>query len=577
MTAGRASLWSLAGRVYHEAIFQGQLVAAGSNVARLTERMQRSSSYIAKQGRTIQILGSFYLLIVAFVSVVAFVEVADSPGSAWSALVATGSVSVQLLVQSGYLIMLTILATAEILAPDLYRWLETLPIGRDQLGSLRILALAREFVLPLSVIVVSTPLVAGIAGGSLPAALVGLAVAVEHAAVTLGLAVLGSWRMRRALRASDGEDRSARIARVVTMVVYGVGTLLVVFIMQISSNVLIRLFESPGLDPARSIGVLRVLALLPLPTAPATLLVSVVTGAQAVLLALPIVGTVLYGALALVLLGRVRTLVRRESTGTSTGAATTRRRSAEKASDARSHSDGHVPSAATARRPIVVRSPREAFARQIRGAMTRDTQALVTLLFPLILPLLGTVGPSVSGGPAVIVTNMGIAMAAVAGSWMVVHGLTRLQFGSGGLESTLPTRERDRIVPRLRIAALLPAAGALLPALLLMEPGSGQQFGVLVQSLCVAVVAPAGLLLKVALFGRVRSGSNPFVIDELRTKYRFWKWAAVVSLLVVLGTAIMLGYELAQSAWGGAARAVLPAAALIVAGIEIGLARRMFP
>ena len=63
--ARRASLWGLAGRVYHEAIFQGQLVAAGSNATRLTERMERSSGHIAKQGRTIQILGSFYLLVVA--------------------------------------------------------------------------------------------------------------------------------------------------------------------------------------------------------------------------------------------------------------------------------------------------------------------------------------------------------------------------------------------------------------------------------------------------------------------------------------------------------------------------------
>ena len=203
-------LWSLAGRVYNEAIFQGQVTAAGSNTARLTEKLKSDSGYVAKQGRTIQILGSFYLLTVASLSVISFIGLRNAAPSAWNLLVASGSVSMQLIIQSGYLIMLTIIATAEILAPDLYRWPASLPLSKSELGALKLLSLAREFMLPLGVIVVATPAVVGFAGGSLPGAVVGLVVSVIHAALTLGLLVILSWKMRRVLRSSDTEDRGAR-------------------------------------------------------------------------------------------------------------------------------------------------------------------------------------------------------------------------------------------------------------------------------------------------------------------------------------------------------------------------------
>ncbi|MFW5783728.1 MAG: hypothetical protein ACOCY8_04340 [Spirochaetota bacterium] len=67
-------LWDLAGKVYIEAIFRGQVLAAGSNVHRLTQSMKSDSGYATRQGRIVQFLGSFYLLMVAFLSVTAFLQ-----------------------------------------------------------------------------------------------------------------------------------------------------------------------------------------------------------------------------------------------------------------------------------------------------------------------------------------------------------------------------------------------------------------------------------------------------------------------------------------------------------------------
>ena len=193
-------LWHLAGRIYHEAIYQGSLSAAGSSTQRLLERMTKQSRYITRQALMVQILSSFYLLIVAFLPTATMARLSGGATHQWNLFVATLAGTTHLFVQTGYLMVLTLVATSEILAPDLYRWPESLPLRTEQAGSLRVMALAREFLLPLSVIVVSYPVAAAIASGGLGVAAATLFVSVIHAVMTLSVIVLASWRLRRTLR-----------------------------------------------------------------------------------------------------------------------------------------------------------------------------------------------------------------------------------------------------------------------------------------------------------------------------------------------------------------------------------------
>ena len=552
-------LWDLARNVYHEAIYQGQVQSAGSNVHRLHDKMKSDGKYIRRQAGMVQGIGSFYMLAVATLSVIAFVEMRETLPTSWNVLVASLSITVQLFIQSGYLMMLTLLATAEILAPDLYRWPASLPLSNDQIGALKVLALAREYLMPLSVIIVTIPLVAGLASGSPAAGLTGILVGISHAAMTLGIAVLASWRLRKALRESDGSDRRSSVARVVSILIYGVGTLVVLFVMQIGSSVIANLFDSPRMM-GRSLAILmQALALAPLPTAPAALLATVAAGATVRLLPvwMPIVGTAGYVLLALLVIRRASAIVRGLDEGT--------RQIADSAHGA---VDAIVGRGANA--PLDVRPPRAAFRRQIARTATRDTQALISLLFPLIFPLLVTLGPTISAGDATVGAVLVIVMGTVMSSWMVIQGTTRQQSGTGGLEATLPVRERDRVFPRLWLAALLPLGGVLITVLALFPGGSPVQRALLLQTLAVPVAGPAGFLVKVALFGKVRSGSNPFVLDEVNTGARFWKWVAVIATLAVLSAAIRFGFGLVSPA-------VFIAAVVAVAAIEVLMARRMFP
>lgn len=557
-------LWSLAGRVYREAIYAGQMSAAGSSVHRFKEKLEKDPKYLKKQGNIIQILGSFYLLIVGTVSVVAVLEFRLEDPSQWNALVTSGALSIQLLIQSGYLVMLTVLVTAEILAPDLYHWFESLPLSRSQVGSLRILALVREFLFPVGVIVIALPLVVGLAGWSLAAGLAGVVLGAVHGGFTLSLAVLASWKMRSTLKADGGDARKAKINRVLTMLVYGVGTLVVVFIMQVGTNLITRLLGDPQLDAETTRTVFMVLSLLPLPTAPASLLTLLIAGAarpDTLPIWAPVAGTVLFTGATAGLLLRARTLI---VSGAQPDRATSR--VAERGTAA----DGGTA-------PLCIRTPRGAFWHQLLQAATSDTQILISLIFPLMLPLLAVAGPAIASGNDAPVGVLSLIMSAGAGGWIMINALSRVQEGAGLLEASLPVRERDRVFPRLTLTALLPAAGAVLPALFLLEGGSRDQLSLLGTAGAITVIVPLAMVLKLALFGRRPSGSDSVVLDEIQTGDRFWKWALVIVFLLAATIGTFLASRALVAAYGVGGLGLALAASGGLALLFGVFLRRVFP
>ena len=535
MSAGSpVKLWHLAGRIYHEAIYQGSLSAAGSSTQRLLERMTKHSRYITRQALMIQILSSFYLLMVTFLPAVTMAQLSGGATHQWNLFVATLAGTTHLFVQTGYLMVLTLVATSEILAPDLYRWPESLPLRTAQAGSLRVMALAREFLLPLSVIVVSYPVAAGIASGGFGVAVATLFVSVIHAVMTLSVIVLASWRLRRTLRLASGNDRRATTVRVLTMAGYGIGIIVVLAVMQFGTNFVASLFDDPRLTEIESFSILRVISLLPFPTSAASFVSALVARRAALPSALPLwipfVGTCLYGGSALLLLRSAWRLIGRRDT------------------------DGDRDTVSrTISAPLVARTSRAAFRRQLFQAATRDTGVLLALLFPLVIPVVTLTGPKMSGVPINILLYGGPIMAAVMGGWLLVHGLTRLQVGTGLLEASLPLVERDRAFPRLTLCAIIPAAGVVI----------------------------AGLVL---LFGRIRGPKSRrgfkahVVVEEVYIDHRFFKWVgAITAVLIVAGGFVALRIVLTRVIPGPIGTGFYLVSTALAALILRLIAGRVFP
>jgi predicted permease len=346
------------------------------------------------------------------------------------------------------------------------------------------------------------------------------------------------------------------------MLAYGIGALVVVFAVQIGTNTLSALADAPRLSQGASRTLLNVFALLPLPSSGATLVTELTLRTHGIVgpattVKLAAVGTVLYGGVTLLL----ATAARRRLGGADLPAVSSRERQA--------------PSTPIR---LSVRSPRSAFTRQIFQSATRDTQVLMSLIMPLMLPTLATIGPVFSGTPANVVSFLTPGFAAIMSGWMLIHGLTRLEIGSGQLAASLPVVERDRVVPRMIIAAVVPSLGAAIAILIFQPFGSSEQIRSILFSMVSAVAVPAGFLMKVVLFGRVRKGGGEFVIEEVRPDGRFPKWVAVVGSMVIVAALLMVAGAALQTRLQAWSFVTVYVSLLVVCGAaEAGITTRLFP
>jgi hypothetical protein len=551
-------LWDLSGLIYREATLQSLMTAAGGNPGPLRERLGRNPGYVRRQSIAVQLIAAVYVLTVMALPVTAVLRLRAGTTQAWNLLISSASAATFFVIQLGYVLTMTVLAVSELLDEDLYAWPRTLPLSAGGVGRLRLLSLLRGLFIPVCGVAAAYPIAMAAASRSWAVAAVALLTSAVHLPLTLALVVLAGRRLHRGLKGHGGTSRSAQTARVITTLGYGLGTILVILVMQVAMNSLARFYDTPRLATAASRGLVLALSCAPLPTAPAALTMLLAARAAGLAVELPVLpallGTLAYFSVSATLVGAALRVLGRTGAGAAAAART---------------ADGSGPAPVRLR----VTSPSRAFLRQFWLGATRETQALMFLLFPLIFPILGTIGPTISRAPAAAVLYMGAAMAAILSPWMLVQGLTRQEAGAGQLAASLPVRERDRVFPRLVLAPMVAFAGALLEALLFLR-GTNLVTG-LALGLMPAVTAPTGLLLKMVLFGRMK---HRVVLDEVYPESTTLKWVAVIATMAVTAGALaVLQYILVlrTSLLAGSALFVAVLAALV--GGLCALSRRLFP
>jgi len=548
-------LWDLAGLIYREATLQGFMTAAGGNLEPLKARLAKNPGYVRRQALTVQIIAAVYVVTVMALPVTAVLRLRAGSTLAWNLVLSSVSAAPFFLVQRGYVMMLTVLSVSALLYDGLYAWPESLPISAGGIARLRLLSLLRGLFIAVCGVAVVYPIAMAAASRSWAAAAIALLTSAVHLPLTLALVVLVGQRLHRGLKGHGGASRGAQTARVLTTLGYGLGTIVVVLVMQVAMNVLARYYDAPRLEPAVARSIALALSWAPLPAAPASLTMLLAARAAGTALDWPVLpaalGSVAYFAGAALLVGAALRVLRRTSAGVAgtTGAP--------------------VPASTS----FDVTSPSRAFLRQLWMGATRQTQTLMFFLFPLVFPILGTIGPTMSKAPSIFVVYFGAAMATIFSPWMLVQGLTRQEAGAGQLVASLPVRERDRVFPRLVIAPLVAVAGAILGAALFLR---GWDFVTgIVLALASAITAPVGLLLKMLLFGRMK---HRVVLDEVHPESATLKWVAVIAAMAAVAVALALVHRLlvlsmSPHLGNGLFVGLL---AVLVAGIS-ALSRRLFP
>jgi hypothetical protein len=535
--------FKLSRTVLKESFFRGQMIAAGSQQSRVLERFSKKPKSIGGNLRFINAVVAFYLLVILLLPAGSLARLAGGEGSADAQvlLVSVGVLTLACLLQIAYVLLFAVMTSQELVRAQILGWLLTLPLSRDDVRQIGFAGLVRAIVVQLGAIVVGLPVLVAIVVGSLPAVLAALAASVTNAGLAAALFVLLASAVSRLMHES-GNSPGKRILRTVALAGYGIGTIVVVLLVQLAISLVPELYTAGFLEGRVGEALRSVLPFFPVfgPAGLTSIAAARSAGglasaggasAAAGLPILPaVVGTLLGFVVCALLLRRARRVL--SLPNESLPAADAGGSRGEAGGSARQVPDEARPGAAP--QGLRVRSPVQAYLRRDLSIAARDSQLLLSLLLP---PLFAVMTVVTAGGESPLSELLGLfGYMNVVGAFIaaaVAYTLSVTESTGATLTAALPVPELARA--RAKLILFLASFGAMnlvVFAFAIPSNGLGSALADLARYVTVpALAAWAGLFFKMLLTGRLR---NRYTLDEVQGGYRLPKW-----LLSALGAGLI--------------------------------------
>jgi ABC-2 type transport system permease protein len=546
---------------YNEAFYYSQLSMAGSNQARIMEKLEDDSNYIKTMSGFIKGIVVMYLLISVVFPIAAFMEVktAYEAGveTSWLIFISSLIFGLYFIMQMVMLLVFEMFLSSGILSGDAFIWLNTLPLEKEEQRKVIFFAFLRGLNWPIGTMLLVFPVATVIITQNMLIGLIALGISFLNLLISLSILTILGEKLNRIFKESQTNSKKSSILRIVVMVAYIVLMLVAVLSLQLAPIFLEELFYSdPGFLWYETANIL--LSLIPFPLNGAMITVEIYLG-QFIEIPTNLIITTLVGTALFVLMTRKlisKTIQRLDHV-------------------IYLNSDGQDNSTEDQEEKIVsveILSPVDAFYKKDKQAASRDMQMIIWFIIPFLYGVLGTV-MSTSYGEMNPFTNQFYMIVAAAGLTVAV---LKTDSDGGTILSALPFNIRDQVKAKLKFFIILPM-GVLFPLVIIV--GHPLFLPILAHSLiwvglgpCIAMM---NFLIKVRLFGKMKCG---YSLDEIHRENKALKWTIMVIIDIAVAIAMVATSALLFERYGLLIYAVVYIPAEI--GIGIGLyliANKMFP
>ncbi len=564
-------LYRISKRVYREGILHGQLQSAGSDQARFLEKidkdkMQRSPDIILKAMSALYIFGLVTIPIFALITIHS--TLSSGIDSNWVAFVGSLSVSGFLVMQPAVLLIFSIMFSWGIMSGGPYKWIHTLPFGKKDierigfftfLRSINIQLISMSLVLPAG-IVVSIVLVLGSEISVLSLVLLiitSLLFSIINLVFSLSLLVIISRKMALIMGDQEINSRKTNIIRIVSMVLYMIVAMGVMYLIQIAIAKIPELYvlQSWSADTTNILNI--ILSIIPFPFAGGyllTILAMDFSNVNRFLLGGSILGIILFIFLTYFVYGKALSTLRNIT-------------STELKKYSKKKKEVFVKDIT-----INTTGPTLAFLKRDFAIITREMSSIMILIMPFMIPLYMlflpmddqmTIGPA---GLSIVMIIMLFYVSMV--SVMLVVGLTNIESGGTTITASLPISVRDQVKAKApHFVGTIPLA---LIVAILVRIGTPQFTTMISFALAFLPVIPiiclASLFFKAFLFGKMK---HKIVLEEIKSEKKFVK-----NVLVIAFTFVLMGVFVFASAFGFLSLGIAEVVAAILLYIAYNI---MFP
>lgn len=557
--------WSISAVVHDEVQIDTLLMMGGPQVSKIMENYEKNVKRIRRyrwfQGIMIAFLvGAITIIPIMALQLATETEITDENTLTTFYATQTAITGYYLMLLATYLSFVMILA-ATFLKGDAFKFLSYLPISKDRMAWIVAFAFIRPHVLPLLATFLALPIAGTLLTGSGKFLVASLICNAVFCVFIIGLLIiLAEVLVHRVFK--ESRSTVASVIRTVFTVLYLVLTMAVFLFLSPFLAWVSSLFSE---DPSSisDQGMLVVMALIPFPFAPASLMTLSLfdSGMMATRIA-SVIGVVLFMALTFWLSIRaggvfLRIAYQRESLGI-----------AERPS--------HAVPAKLVLEPV---SPVTAFVRSSLAMVSRDVSRLSMLIVPMILPLMmGLMYASIEDdmvifGLAAAISYMGLMPD------MMNQAFAGAEMKMGGVLKSLPYRNWDLFRARRRlISAFMTVPMILLFISISIGYGVPGEFFWYYLSVFpfMVFITTLYLVMYAFFFGKVNDNYTLFEVNiEWKGGKRIILLGVPIILIMILYVGVAVYIGLIADSWVGAVVS-LWAFNIIMVFFSDGVARRLF-
>ncbi|MHA1746063.1 MAG: hypothetical protein ACTSWW_08680 [Promethearchaeota archaeon] len=525
-------LWKISKISYREAFTAATLAQAGSNQAKILEKMGKNRSYMKTQSIGMKIAMIIYLGMMIILPIQAFNTIRTGVDVDPSWMLFTGSITLSLyfLMQMMYLIMFGMFFASSLLSGEIFKWLATLPLKKKEIQKVALFTFFRGVDVEFWTLLIVFPLGTAIASQSLTVTLACIVISILNIVFSFGILIVIGEKVNRILNDSHNTKRANR-ARLTVMILYILSTLTVAIGVQMAIMAIPGFIANQTIPSATTDTINLIGSLIPFPLNAGYWLISLFIGWSTISLGMQltlVLGFILFCLVtvklfkhALCLFGNITNPEKIKASDEIELVQTT-------LSDVTLH----------------IQTPEKAFFTKDKKATTRDIQMMMMVVMPIILPVIGyfsmagALGEDAGMELLLTIFSTNLLYLFMSGA-MIILGILSAESSGATILASLPIITRDQAKAKLRFVFLiLPIASAVQAIFYIGKPTFGIMLSLSLITLPIGIgVGVINLLLKARMFGKMK---YKYVLDEVQIKAKFWKYVLQVVLNIALYVVVLV-------------------------------------
>ncbi|UYP46294.1 hypothetical protein NEF87_002579 [Candidatus Lokiarchaeum ossiferum] len=561
-------LYQISKYSYNEAYLQSQLNMAGANLNTIMEKMEKNKNYLKTMNIITKIIMVVYVSLLIFLPITVFMNIntaIDLGYDSWAYFLGSTVMGAYFLVQVLYMLMFGLFYITGLFSGDVFKWLSTLPVKKDEMGKICIWTFFRGVDAPLIALMLVFPIATIIVTQNILVFIASIFISGLNTLFAFSMLIILGKKFTNLVKSADANSKKNRTIQIAYYIIYMVVTFIAVLGFQNIMPAIEPLFEKEIVNMEIVLSLNQIISWIPFPLSGGSLL----TGALIGFSKIPTISIISsFLGLGVFLLLDIYLVKKASKVLTDIVYAKETRKGEE------------LKESTVKDVQLTIISPLQSYRSKDIQMVGRDFQSLMMLLMPAILPTLGyIVGLTMNdeSGDSFSAFSTIFILYGMMGAFMQTVGLFNLENSGATITATLPIIPRDQAKGKLQIMFTVCIFSVIIPGIFLIFTNPVENwyfiyFAILPIPLLSIVLV---FLLRVRFFGKLK---YKYVLEEVHLENKASKMIGIGAICLVFGVfiSILVGVFISEvDLWIFVS--TLLSSEIVIGAIFYYIFNRMFP